>query len=585
MVSIYVENNSVLRRLIDTLIVMVTRLCFQKRFVLCVFSDNPCIISGDRILLMNPHERVPDKVCITMKLKALRKCKRLKIEEFLEALNGTFGFSSDSLDTGRFEGTIFWFPLRETLPDTSSDRNKILSDTCYDGCKVMDLFRSFQTEATHSLLFLKSLCKVEVYCRGSDTEYDLPNGDPFFTVELEDASNTIQQERQRFLQEVKKICGTVPKDDIVCVARPKLKTRCKTRDLLTVHEKQSSWLVINVYKGGKMSEKLQNLVGDKDLSYMPFVGAAVPITDSREPIKGHIFCFLPLPQEKKSLTGLPVHFNGFFALSQNRRHLKWASADQDTLHMHRDKAIEWNESLVNEVIPSVYLRLIKEMISISNCQNNSEQTVEALYRCIPDDTEVDIRWEGCVKELHEQLFGTSFIFVRKQSKWVLPSQPLYTMFYKQNIPYEQQEIVIKLLKMHKDVDFTEVPMHIWELLRKICSLKKMPYPKDISPAELCKVMKSEDIYKREIDQIQKIKLLEYIVRDKDFKLLEGLELIPLENGSFMTFHNAREISHPVYFCTKDEIALFPGLEERFVSTAISEQLKEVFRDLAKSGNS
>ena len=39
-----------------------------------------------------------------------------------------------------------------------------------------------------------------------------------------------------------------------------------------------------------------------------------------------MFCFLPLPLEQKSATGLPVHVNGYFSISQNRRHLKWPTA-------------------------------------------------------------------------------------------------------------------------------------------------------------------------------------------------------------------------------------------------------------------
>ena len=41
---------------------------------------------------------------------------------------------------------------------------------------------------------------------------------------------------------------------------------------------------------------------------------------------GHVFCFLPLSLEQKSSTGLPVHVNGYFSISQNRRHLKWPTA-------------------------------------------------------------------------------------------------------------------------------------------------------------------------------------------------------------------------------------------------------------------
>lgn len=531
---------------------------------------------------MNPHEKVPDKVCITIKLKNLRKSKRLKEEELLDALSDTFGFTVDNLNTGIFQGTIFWFPLRETVTDIIQDRNKILSDTCYNRSKVLDLFRSFQTEATHSLLFLKSLCKIEVYCRGSETEFDLPNQEPFFTVKLDDVEGNIRDERQRFLQEVKATYGSVPGDDIVSIVRPTFKTCYKTLDHSEVDD-CTSWLVISLYKGDKMSEKLKGLVRDKGLSYIPYVGAAIPLTDTQESFKGHIFCFLPLPQEKKSLTGFPVHFNGYFALSQNRRHLKWASADQESLHMHRDKAIEWNECLVNEVIPGVYLRLIKEMITISTNGNNTEQAVEAVYKCIPDDSAVDTKWEECAKALYQHLLGTDFVFIEKQSKWVLPFQPLYTMFDMQNVPRDQQETVIKLLNLHKNVVSTKVPVHIWELLKKLSSMNNIPPPKDITPYELCKIIKIEMLYRQGIDKKEKIQLLEYVTKDKCYTLLQGLELIPLENGAFMTFQDMGTRPSSLYLCIKEVIDLFPGLEDRFISSSISTHLRDVMKEMVYSG--
>ena len=505
------------------------------------------------------------------------------MDEFREAFSETFGFSEDCLDTGEYKGTLFWFPLRETPSE--------LSDTCYDGSKVLDLFKSFRSEAVHSLLFLKSLCKVELYCRGSDSEYDLASGEAFFSVELEDTDNrtgdassilysrtdnSLQRERKRFLDDVKSACGKIPSDDIVCEAHPTFKTRYKTTQSSDTEEQVSNWLVINVYKGGTMSDKLKQLVSDTELSYMPYVGAAVPLTSNEEPLKGHVFCFLPLPQEKKSLTGLPVHFNGFFALSQNRRHLKWASDDQEKLHMHRDKSIEWNECLVNEVLPGVYMRLIKEMIKISKDNDSTQEAVAAVYRCIPNESIVDNKWEGCTTELFRQLILTEFVFVTKQSKWVQLHQPLYTMFDKQNISNDQKGTVIKLLKSHDNVEITDVPDHIWDLL------KRRACPRDISPAELCKIIRSEDVYTKAIDANEKLSLLQYITKDNNFGLLEGLELIPLENGTFTTFQSTGGRSL-VYCCTKEEIGLFPGLEDKFVSSSLPKILQEIIHKLASSG--
>ena len=522
---------------------------------------------------MNPHHKNRDRVCTTMKLKRLRECKHLQMDEFLEAFSETFGFSEDCLDTGEYKGTLFWFPLRETPSE--------LSDTCYDGSKVLDLFKSFQSEAVHSLLFLKSLCKVELYCRGSDSEYDLASGEAFFSVELEDKTNGIQNERKRFLKKVKSACVDIPHDDIVCVAHPTFKTRCKTTQSSDTEEQVCNWVVINVYKGGTMSDKLRQLVSDKELSYMPYVGAAVPLTSNEEPLKGHIFCFLPLPQEKKSLTGLPVHFNGFFALSQNRRHLKWASDDQEKLNMHRDKSIEWNECLVNEVLPGVYIRLIKEMIAVSINNNNTREAVETVYRCIPNDARVDSKWEGCLKELFKQLMLTDFVFVPKTSNWVQPNQPLYTMFDNQNTSRDQEETVIKLLKSHESVASTEVPKHIWNLLKKKAS------PKDISPSELCKIIRTEDVYKDTLDADEKLSLLEYITKNVkkkgSFRLLQGLDLIPLQNGEFVTFKEPGAGTISVYYCTAEQIELFPGLEDQIVSRRVSKCLVDVLQNLANSG--
>ena len=69
-----------------------------------------------------------------------------------------------------------------------------------------------------------------------------------------------------------------------------------------------------------------------DLSLVPWAGVAIQIANSTEtpdvtdrvpvPCAGHVFVFLPLPVP----TGLPVHINGFFELSENRRDLWYADS-------------------------------------------------------------------------------------------------------------------------------------------------------------------------------------------------------------------------------------------------------------------
>ncbi|VDI27880.1 Hypothetical predicted protein [Mytilus galloprovincialis] len=87
------------------------------------------------------------------------------------------------------------------------------------------------------------------------------------------------------------------------------------------------WIIFHCMQGGNMSEELRNLSLDESLTYFsPYTSIAVPMEEDQ--FRGHVFCLMPLPLTENSLTGLPVYVNGYFALSQNRRHVKLPTADQ-----------------------------------------------------------------------------------------------------------------------------------------------------------------------------------------------------------------------------------------------------------------
>ena len=68
-------------------------------------------------------------------------------------------------------------------------------------------------------------------------------------------------------------------------------------------------------------------------------------------LAGQVYCFLPLPV----FSGLPVHMNGYFELSSNRRDI-WSGSD-----MAGEGALraQWNQSLLEDVIVPCYCRLLK----------------------------------------------------------------------------------------------------------------------------------------------------------------------------------------------------------------------------------
>ena len=524
-------------------------------------------MSGTKILLMNPLEKQTSKECIVMELKNLKKCKRLNVEELLTALNGGFGFTEACIEMGHYSGTLFWFPLRKT---TSK-----LSDNIYDQSKVLDLFRSFQTEAVDSLLFLKSVCQIKLFCKCSGTDMDFPGDEPFFLAQLQDSNDTVKKARKSFLGKIKKLKGGLPSSDITSVTHVKFKTVCK--NTLQSVTSESDWVVVNMYKCKDLSVKLSKLIKDETAGFIPYAGVAKQLNSNERSFKGHIFCFLPLPQEKKSLTGLPVHVNGFFAVSKNRRHLKWASADQDTLATHRDKAIEWNECLVGEVIPAVYAQLLQEMIDLSKRCGNPKERVNDVYNCIPTYSLVDTKWEAVAESLSKRINEIDYVFLPNCCMWVNSLNPTYTMFDKQPVDEQTKECVRKTLDKYANVNTAAVPQHVWEFLNK-----SDVSPKDITAAELSRILRTEKVYTEATDA-EKLTLLNYIMIENDNQLLNGLQLLPLENENFTTFSRREESSTVLYVCTAKEIELFPGLEHMFVSTRLPPDTTNILEAIAQQG--
>ncbi len=69
----------------------------------------------------------------------------------------------------------------------------------------------------------------------------------------------------------------------------------------------------------------------KNSNYVGFdvINISTHLQKNFQALKGKAFCSLPLPFESPAaLTGLPVHVNASFGLSDNRRDIKWTGNDQ-----------------------------------------------------------------------------------------------------------------------------------------------------------------------------------------------------------------------------------------------------------------
>ena len=330
------------------------------------FSDLPSLLSDCQIGFIDPHGvHFSDKRC-------QRTGKLWHLQEDLEAMGkvpgqfspykGIFDCTDEVFSRGFYDGTLFRFPLRKTPSE--------LSETVYSADKVETLFESFKADAHLVLLFLQCLEKIELYLR--DELEPIPR--KVFEVKIsEDTLQTVRAKRREFRQKL--VPGKVMPSSVAVTYPITIETVDFDFPGLG-NAMQHSFLVTSYLCGGKISSTFQNLISDKVLSYLPSVGVAMPLPTSSKlqtpDVQGHVFCSLPLPVQKTSLTGLPVHVNGFFALSQNRRYIKSPNAEQTGGRL-TDKSLLWNKCLLEEAVPRAYATMILEAIS-ENCAGVVNET-------------------------------------------------------------------------------------------------------------------------------------------------------------------------------------------------------------------
>lgn len=322
----------------------------------------PSILSGSQIGIIDPHgEYFSDR-----RHRRTGKYWNLKedstviadIQDQFLPYNGVFDCTNDVFSQGSYNGTLFRFPLC-TKPSE-------LSQTLYLPEKMDALFESFKAYPHLMLLFLTHVECIELYVR----EESESKPRRIFQVKVADDSlMTVRNKRNEFRE---KIAPRKLSSESVTVTYPITIEVINFDSNFNEGVKRHSFLVTNYFCGGEVSSVFKKLMIDKELSYLPTVGVAMALpTDPKQStpdIQGHVFCFLPLPVQKTTLTGLPVHINGFFALSQNRRHVKMPNAYQvDEERAGRvltDKALVWNNCLLGEALPRAYVKMLMDAINM-----------------------------------------------------------------------------------------------------------------------------------------------------------------------------------------------------------------------------
>ena len=379
-------------------------------------TDIPSFVSRHNIVIFDPHtyhlgKSIKDKRKPGIRIDLRRHKRNLKrFGNQFKPYNNIFGcnlMSENQMDS--YQGTLFRLPLRTRVQASRSE----ISSKHYDDREMKELLRMIISSCENLLLFSQNVVKVSIY--------HLPKkGNPLtHTVELFSMEKQLMkvlrgmptcstpEENYRSLRAASTVLRKIRRDSNLEVENPidssiiiRLNSKC--HDLA----KQDKLADAKLYKDQNVScswllstcmgtaESLKMAIQDDSL--VPCVTVAARIQCLEDEVfvplqltSGAIFSFMPLPIR----SGLPIHINGSFAVTSNRKFLCSKSEDDKF-----DLRPVWNEFLLKDAACTAYIKTLEYLASI--CQTNETTEFFLLW---PNPSHVDPCCGALLTAFYERL--------------------------------------------------------------------------------------------------------------------------------------------------------------------------------------
>ncbi|CAM8938869.1 unnamed protein product [Rhodiola kirilowii] len=303
-------------------------------------TDLPSFVSGKYVVLFDPQGTYLPNISTANPGKRIDYVSSSAISYYEDQFFPYCCYECDM--QAPFSGTLFRFPLRTAEHAASSK----LSRQVYTEDDISCMFKQIYEEGVQSLLFLKSVLSIEMSIWNAGE----PGPTKLYSCLVDSANNDTIWHRQALLR-----LSNIERPSKTEVDAFSLKFVSEAASGSHVEKKICSYYIVQSMASLSSRVGLFARAASKeyDIHLLPWASVAACISNSADDdIKevGQAFCFLPLPVR----TGLPLHVNGFFEVSSNRRGI-WYGADMDRGGKMRS---DWNIHLLEDVVAPSYAHLL-----------------------------------------------------------------------------------------------------------------------------------------------------------------------------------------------------------------------------------
>ncbi|XP_062994278.1 sacsin-like [Elgaria multicarinata webbii] len=455
---------------------------------------------------------------------------------------------------GRFPGTLFRFPLRQ-----SPSR---LSENLYSPERVRELLLSFLNDAPISLLFLRNIRKLTLGLVGSDgairellraeaSTRPFPGSDAFTSLDVSRVSlpGTV-------------LHGSHSPDD---VTGTKLDTAAHIKTLAVrgtgIGQATScDWLVLSAEAKKDAFPELWDLSGK--VSSRPAQSLAYYLQGR---CSGRLNCVLPLPATEENMTGLPLHISAPFQLTDDRRHIQWSEEGSQA----RGDDGRWNHLLMEEMLPVAYC----QMVLLTSAYPGEP------YGAWPDpDKSQQLRYKPLVAQICQRLIDMKLLVqVGGGTRHLL--HPREAVLLPEEVIDKPVGAALEKALIAAGLLVAVAPPHVRRALA--LGTKDGAKVKEATTKFVRNTLRRANSNCCGLSLLEKYLVLEYLAGDECYQELEGLPLLPTAKGHFTAFGDSGE----TVFVENHNFPriLLPGLAHQFLPKDLNPKLLKHLQAIAERG--
>jgi hypothetical protein len=428
---------------------------------------------------------------------------------------------------------------------------------------MLNMFQKLQQEASLLLLFLRNVKRITFYRYLAAAPATAAAPSLVFKVELLGVSGALEQERKRIATFIHSHmaehsassgrCGMISLNEKLLSMKAEemptsvyfMTTREESGTIVTKRE----WCIADILRAGnaaKLAVEEDTCLYLATLRLIPRVTVAAELTTLTEKYPSRIFCTLPLP----GVSGLPIHINGCFELSDNRREL-WCGDDMSGKGKLRS---DWNQLLLSELVPVAYL------LCLNHLRRYQYESPAAYYSFFPEAEAVQPCFRKSVCDEFYALFAAQHEALQLPSLQCSQDGEADVWFSIKEAAFPPvdndlpEEINCALLAAGGSL--VGPPMYVIQSLAKAAKLQH------VSPAFVRGQLQTGFAEKVSMEIVKNkrtcLALLWYASLDEEFEALEGLPLLWDESRST-----------PAVLCSRSSKTLYAPHEDNEGSENIS----------------